>query len=64
MSDYRRHDLMNHEWERLSPLLPGVLGKVGRPAKDNRTFINAVKWIFRRAHRGAIYHRIMVIGRP
>ena len=49
MSDYRRHDLLDHEWERLSPLLPGVSGKVGRPAKDNRTFINAVKWIFRTA---------------
>ena len=47
MSDYRRHDLTDEEWERLAPLLPGGSGKVGRPARDNRSFINAVKWIFR-----------------
>jgi len=47
MSDYRRHDLTDREWSTLSPLLPGSFGKVGRPARSNRSFINGVKWIFR-----------------
>lgn len=47
MSDYRRHDLTDEEWKRLKPLLPGLRGKVGRPSRHNRRFINAVKWIFR-----------------
>ena len=47
MSDYRRHDLTDREWGALSPLLPGSSGKVGRPARNNRSFINGVKWIFR-----------------
>ena len=47
MSDYHRHDLTDAEWEKLEPQLPGGMGKVGRPAEDNRRFINAVKWIFR-----------------
>ncbi len=47
MSDYRRHDLTDREWRVLSPLLPGSSGKVGCPARNNRSFINGVKWIFR-----------------
>ncbi len=47
MEDYRRHDITDEEWSRLEALLPGGPGKVGCPAKDNRRFINAVKWIFR-----------------
>lgn len=47
MADYRRHDIADEEWSKLEPLLPGGPGKVGRPADDNRRFINAVKWIFR-----------------
>ena len=31
----------------LEPLLPGGKGKTGRPAQDNRRFINAVFWILR-----------------
>ena len=34
-------------WEILEPLLPGGKGKTGRPAQDNRRFINAVFWILR-----------------
>ena len=31
----------------MAPLLPGGKGKTGRPAQDNRRFINAVCWILR-----------------
>ena len=47
MSDYHRHDLTDGEWEKLEGLLPGGIGKVGRPAENNRRFINAVKWTLR-----------------
>ena len=44
---HRRHDLSDQVWERLRPLLPGAGGKRGRPARDNRLFLNAVFWILR-----------------
>ena len=44
---YRRHDISDRVWNILAPLLPGGLGKVGRPAQDNRRFINAVFWVLR-----------------
>ena len=44
---HRRHDISNRVWKILEPLLPGGKGKVGRPAADNRRFINAVFWILR-----------------
>ncbi len=47
MSDYHRHDLTDEQWAVLEPHLPGSSGKVGRPAVDNRRFINALQWIFR-----------------
>ena len=47
VSAHRRHDLSDQVWERLRPLLPGDGGKRGRPAKDNRQFLNAVFWILR-----------------
>ena len=43
---HRRHDISDRVWEILEPLLPGGKGKTGRPAQDNRRFINAVFWIF------------------
>lgn len=43
----RRYEINDHEWERLSPLLPGKVGDVGRSAADNRQFLNAVLWIAR-----------------
>ena len=46
-ASHRRHDISNHVWECLEPLLPGGSGKVGRPAFDNRLFLNAVFWILR-----------------
>ena len=44
---HRRHDISDHAWERLEPLLPGRPGSWGGIARDNRLFINAVFWIFR-----------------
>jgi len=42
-----RHDMSDGLWNKLEPHLPGGLGKVGRVARDNRRFINAVMWILR-----------------
>ena len=44
---HRRHDMIDAVWERLRPHLPGGEGKRGRPAHDNRRFIDAVCWILR-----------------
>ena len=44
---HRRHDMSDAVWERLRPHLPGGEGKQGRPAHDNRRFIDAVCWILR-----------------
>ena len=41
------HDLSDHTWERLRPLLPGEAGTRGQPAQDNRRFLNAVFRILR-----------------
>ena len=37
-----RHDISDRAWAILEPILPGGLGKVGRPAQNNRRFNNAV----------------------
>ena len=47
MEAHQRHDISDHIWERLEPHLHGGKGHVGRPANDNRLFINAVFWILR-----------------
>ena len=44
---HRRHDISDQVWKRLRPLLPGEAGQRGRPAQDNRLFLNAVFWILR-----------------
>ena len=33
-----RHDISGRAWAILEPILPGGLGKVGRPAQNNRRF--------------------------
>ena len=43
----RRYEIKDEEWVRLSSLLPGKVGDVGRSAWDNRLFVNAVLWIAR-----------------
>ena len=44
---HRRQDISDRVWERLRPPLSGEAGKRGRPAQDNRLFLNAVFWILR-----------------
>ena len=44
---HRRPDTSDKAWAKLAPLLPGRKGAWGRPAQDNRGFINAVFSIFR-----------------
>ena len=46
-ASHRRHALSGRAWACLEPHLPGAAGKVGRPALDNRLFLNAVLWILR-----------------
>ena len=46
-ASHRRHDISDQVWEGLRSHLPGGEGKVGRPAFDNRRFLNAVFWILR-----------------
>lgn len=40
-----RHAISDEQWERIKDLLPGRPGTPGRPAADNRLFIDAVLWI-------------------
>lgn len=44
---HRRHEISDQIWKNLSRHVPGSVGKVGRPATDNRLFINAVLWVLR-----------------
>ncbi len=37
-----RHDISDKLWEKIEKKLPGSEGYTGRPAEDNRRFINAV----------------------
>ena len=47
IKSYRRHDISNRVWKKIATYLPGRQGTVGRPASDNRAFINGVIWILR-----------------
>ena len=44
---HRRHDISDEIWDKIKGYLPGSKGSVGRPATDNREFINSVLWILR-----------------
>ncbi len=48
-----RYELTEAQWRRLELLLPGRVGTVGRPAEDNRRFVNAVLWVVRSGMRWA-----------
>src|SRR5688572_20657314 len=43
----RRYEINDQAWARVCELLPGKSTDVGRSAKDNRLFLNAVLWIAR-----------------
>lgn len=38
----RRHELTDHQWAVLEPLLPPQRPRTGRPAKAHRTIVNAI----------------------
>ncbi len=40
-----RHEIPEEHWQRIEGLLPGRPGGHGRPARDNRNFINAVWYV-------------------
>lgn len=48
-----RYELSEGQWQRLELLLPGRVGMVGRPAEDNRRFVNGVLWVIRSGMRWA-----------
>ncbi len=39
------HTLDDDQWNQIKDLLPGQPGQLGRVARDNRQFVNAVLWI-------------------
>jgi len=43
----RRYALRDNQWERVKDLLPGSAHWVGRTAKDNRLFVEAVLYRYR-----------------
>ena len=43
----RRYGLRDDQWVRIKDLLPGRAGTVGRPAVDNRLFVEAVIYRYR-----------------
>lgn len=43
----RRYALTDAQWELIEDLLPGRAGHVGRPASDNRLFVDAVLYRYR-----------------
>ena len=48
-----RYELSEAQWRRIEALLPGRIGTVGRPAADNRRFVNGVLWVIRSGMRWA-----------
>lgn len=48
-----RYELSEAQWRRIESLLPGRTGQVGRPAEDNRRFVNGVLWVIRSGMRWA-----------
>lgn len=46
-----RYELSEGQWRRIESLLPGRVGMVGRPAEDNRRFVNGVLWVVRSGMR-------------
>ena len=43
----KRYGLRDDQWQRIEGLLPGRKGSEGRPAKDNRLFVEAVLYRYR-----------------
>ena len=45
MAMLRRHEISDAQWDAIRDLLPGKDGDPGATAKDNRVFVNALRWI-------------------
>jgi transposase len=43
----KRYSLRDDQWERIEGMLPGRKGRVGRPGRDNRLFVEAVLYRYR-----------------
>lgn len=43
----RRYGLRDDQWDRIKDLLPGRAGSEGRPARNNRLFVEAVLYRYR-----------------
>lgn len=43
----RRYGLRDDQWDRIKDWLPGRAGSIGRPARDNRLFVEAVLFRYR-----------------
>jgi transposase len=43
----KRYALRDDQWARIKAMLPGRKGSVGRPARDNRRFVEAVLYRYR-----------------
>ena len=43
----RRHALRDDQWDRIKDFLPGRKGSVGRTAKNNRLFVEAILYRYR-----------------
>ena len=59
VASHRRCDI----FDEAKPHFPGRKGSNGRPAYDNRNFINAVFWILKTGCYGASFRLITVIGK-
>ena len=47
----KRYEVTLQQWERIKDLLPGKVSDRGRPAADNRQFVNGVLWVLRSGAR-------------
>ena len=43
----QRYALSASQWRRIAGFLPGRPGSVGVTARDNRIFVNGVRWVLR-----------------
>lgn len=43
----KRYELIEVQWRKIEPLLPGESGDPGRSGTDNRLFVNGVLWVLR-----------------
>jgi len=57
-----RGDLTNDQWAKLAVVLPEV--RMGRPPRDRRAVINAIRWRVRTGRRGATCLSGTGPGRP